>query len=316
VAVKIHDVSKSYGDHVAVDSLSLHVPRGCVYGFIGPNGSGKTTTLRMIMKIIHPDTGTIEVLGEDRTKAYTDRIGYLPEERGLYRKMKLRPMLRFFGEMKSGRDVRDEVDEWLERFEMTKWANQKVEALSKGMGQKIQFISAVVSKPELMILDEPFTGLDPVNADVIRDAVLDLQRNGSTVIFSTHDMAAAEQLCDFIFMIYKGKKVLDGTLESIQEQFGSDTVRLQLDGHDKSSDILDSLTGVDTRTVHGKFIELHLEAGSDHQQVLAELMNRGRVTHFELAKPSLHDIFVRIAGPDPEDLQPPGAVAGAMEVQS
>lgn len=297
MAVKINEVSKSFGEHIAVDSLSLHVPRGCIYGFIGPNGSGKTTTLRMIMKIIHPDSGTIEVLGEDRTKAYTDRIGYLPEERGLYRKMKLRPMLRFFGEMKCGRDVAAEVDEWLERFEMTKWANQKVEALSKGMGQKIQFISAVVSKPELMILDEPFTGLDPVNADVIRDAVLELQRAGSTVIFSTHDMSAAEQLCDFIFMIYKGKKVLDGTLESIQDQFGSDTVRIQLD--------------------RGQVTEHHLDQGDDHQQFLADAMQRGRVTHFELAKPSLHDIFVRIAGPDPADLAPPGMPTAAdMEVKA
>ncbi len=262
------------------------------------------------MKIIHPDSGTIEVLGEDRTKAYTDRIGYLPEERGLYRKMKLRPMLRFFGEMKSGRDVADEVDEWLERFEMTPWANQKVEALSKGMGQKIQFISAVISKPELMILDEPFTGLDPVNADVIRDAVLDLQRNGSTVIFSTHDMAAAEQLCDFIFMIYKGKKVLDGTLEAIQDQFGNDTVRL------KAEQTIGELPGVDSRTEHGKFLDLHLEPGVDHQQVLAAAMGQSRVTHFELAKPSLHDIFVRIAGPDPEDLAPPAAATSVTEVQS
>ena len=262
------------------------------------------------MKIIHPDSGTIEVLGEDRSKAYTDRIGYLPEERGLYRKMKLRPMLQFFGAMKSGRDVREEVDEWLERFEMTPWANQKVEALSKGMGQKILFISAVVSKPELMILDEPFTGLDPVNADVIRDAVLDLQRNGSTVIFSTHDMAAAEQLCDFIFMIYKGKKVLDGTLDSIQEQFGNDTIRLQ------SEQLVTDLPGVDSFTRQGKFVDLHLAPGTDHQHVLSAAMQKSRVTHFELAKPSLHDIFVRIAGPDPEDLAPPTPAASATEVQS
>ncbi|MBC8405098.1 MAG: ATP-binding cassette domain-containing protein [Planctomycetes bacterium] len=297
VAVQIQDVSKSFGSHIAVDSLSLQVPRGCIYGFIGPNGSGKTTTLRMIMKIIHPDTGSIQVLGEDRTKAYTDRIGYLPEERGLYRKMKLRPMLQFFGEMKCGRDVKAEVDEWLERFDMGKWADKKVEALSKGMGQKIQFISAVISKPELMILDEPFTGLDPVNADVIRDAVLDLQRNGSTVIFSTHDMSAAEELCDFIFMIYKGKKVLDGTLEEIQGQFGSDTIRLKLDG---DSTPLSNISGVADVGSHGKFHELHLQPNTDTQKVLADVMAQRKVTHFELAKPTLHDIFVRIAGADHE----------------
>jgi len=229
-AVELEAVTKSFGPHRAVDGLSLSVPRGCVYGFIGPNGSGKTTTLRMIMRILMPDAGTIRVLGEERSQAATERVGYLPEERGLYRKMKVRPLLRFFGEMKCGGDVRAEVDDWLERFGLAAWADKKVEALSKGMSQKVQFIAAVVSRPELLILDEPFTGLDPVNTDVLREAVIELQRGGATVIFSTHDMAAAERMCDSILMIYRGQKVLDGTLQEIQARYGSDTVRLKTDG--------------------------------------------------------------------------------------
>ena len=292
-AVELRNVSKTYAEQTAVDDLSLDVPQGCIYGFIGPNGSGKTTTLRMIMKIIHPDGGYIRVFGSNRKEAYTDRVGYLPEERGLYRKMKVRPLLRFFGEMKCGRDVKREVDHWLEAFGITDWADLKVDTLSKGMSQKIQFIAAVVTRPDLLILDEPFTGLDPVNTDVIRNAVLELQGHGSTVIFSTHDMAAAERMCDFIFMIHKGKKVLDGTLESIQGLHGVDTVRLRVDGE---ASALRELSGIDAIRDHGRFQELHLARGTDTQNLLSAIMARARVRHFELAKPSLHDIFVRIAG--------------------
>ena len=294
-AVELEAVTKSFGPHRAVDGLSLTVPRGCVHGFIGPNGSGKTTTLRMIMRILLPDAGRLRVLGEERHEAATERVGYLPEERGLYRKMKVRPLLRFFGEMKCGRDVRAEVDDWLERFGLAAWADKKVEALSKGMSQKVQFIAAVVSRPELLILDEPFTGLDPVNTDVLREAVLELQRGGATVIFSTHDMAAAERMCDSILMIYRGQKVLDGTLQEIQDRYGSDTVRLKTDG---SAAALAGLPGVAELRDHGRLQELQLEAGTDPRALLAAVLERTGVSHFELAQPSLHDIFVRIAGPE------------------
>jgi len=291
--VEIINVTKTFGKHKAVDDLSLRVPRGSVYGFIGPNGSGKTTTLRMIMNIIHPDRGTIRVFGSQRSGASTDQIGYLPEERGLYRKMKIRPLLRFYGDMKDGRGLREEVDRWLERFELTDWANKRVEALSKGMSQKVQFIAAVIARPELLILDEPFTGLDPVNVDAIRDAVLELRAAGSTVIFSTHDMATAEEMCDFIFMIFEGRKVLDGTLAEIQDRYGSDTVRLRLEG---ATDRLQEIPGIREIRDFGGLKELNLAQDSDPQEVLTALMARGRVRHFELARPSLHDIFVRIAG--------------------
>jgi ABC-2 type transport system ATP-binding protein len=304
--VEIENVTKTFGQHVAVNRLSLAVPRGSIYGFIGPNGSGKTTTLRMIMRLYHPDSGpgVIRVLGEANSAAANDRVGYLPEERGLYKRMTVREVLLFYAELKGRRDAVALVPPWLDKMGLADWADKKVEALSKGMAQKVQFISAVIARPELVILDEPFTGLDPVNADVLREAVLELRKTGTTVIFSTHDMSVAEKMCDFIFMIYRGNKVLDGTLESIQDRYGSDTIRLRVEGN-----------GFDPRTVHGvekvtdfgRLQELRMAAKTDPQAVLAELMKRGRVMHFEVTRPSLHDIFVRIASPDAADMMQPGA---------
>jgi ABC-2 type transport system ATP-binding protein len=295
-AIEIEGVTKRFGQHVAVLDLSLEVPQGTIYGFIGPNGSGKTTTLRMIMRILHPDSGKIRVLGEAATTtgAASDRVGYLPEERGLYKQMKVRECLRFFAGLKGVRRAGGAVDSWLKRMELDAWANQKVIALSKGMAQKVQFIAAVVARPELVLLDEPFSGLDPVNADALRDAVLDLRRDGATVVFSTHDMAMAERICDFVLMIHQGSKVLDGTLESIQDAYGRDTARvlLKADGA-----VYDDLPGVRSVNDLGRWKELRLDRGADPQRALAALMERGNVIHFELTRPSLHDIFVRIAGP-------------------
>jgi ABC-2 type transport system ATP-binding protein len=304
--IEIENVTKTFGRHVAVDDLSLNVPQGSIYGFIGPNGSGKTTTLRMIMRIYHPDPGTgrIRVLGEESFEAANNRIGYLPEERGLYKKMRVRDVLRFYAELKGRRDFRPAVDSWLERMDLTDWANQKVDTLSKGMAQKVQFISAVIAEPELVILDEPFTGLDPVNADVLREAVLDLRRGGATVVFSTHDMSVAEKMCDFVFMIFKGRKVLDGTLESIQDTYGQDTVRVKVEGN--GYDPYD-IPGVEKVTDFGRLQELRITPQTDTQELLQALMQRGRVSHFELTRPSLRDIFVRIAGP--EAAQTPGVAS-------
>lgn len=297
-AVELRNVTKTFGHHTAVDNLSLTVPRGCIYGFIGPNGSGKTTTLRMIMNIFYPDSGTIRVLGEDRPEAYIDRVGYLPEERGLYRKMRVRAMLRFYGRLKKGPHVNREVDHWLEKLDLADWADKKVEALSKGMRQKVQFIAAVIFQPELLILDEPFTGLDPVNMEAIKEAILELQANGTTIIFSTHDMNMAEKMCDFIFMIFKGQKVLDGTLSSIQDAYGQDTVRVRIDG---DPSVLHHIPGVERVNNHGQLQELRLTDGWDAQPVLGTILARTRVRFFELARPSLHDIFVRIAGPEAKE---------------
>ena len=297
--IEIENVTKTFGEVKAVDRVSLNVPQGSIYGFIGPNGSGKTTTLRMIMNIFYPDSGTIRVFGQALHGAASERIGYLPEERGLYKKMKVRDLLRFYGELKSGRKVNKEVDEWLERLDLSAWARKKIETLSKGMAQKVQFISAVVSGPELIILDEPFTGLDPVNLEAIRNAVLDLRRRGATVIFSTHDMSVAEKMCDLIFMIFKGRKVLDGTLISIQDEYGSDTLRLRAEGGISS---LKNLDGVEKITDFGGLQELRLRPEADHQEILALIMARTRVYSFDLAKPPLYDIFLRIAGPEAEEV--------------
>jgi ABC-2 type transport system ATP-binding protein len=307
--VEIHEVTKTFGVFTAVDNLSLEVPGGTVYGFIGPNGSGKTTTLRMIMRILHPDRGLIRVLGEQSTDAASNRVGYLPEERGLYRQMKVRDLLRFYAELKGCRHSKPFIDSWLERMGLTDWANKKVQALSKGMTQKVQFIATVVTKPELVLLDEPFSGLDPVNTDVFRQAILDLKGEGATVIFSTHDMSVAERMCDSIFMIYKGRKVLDGTLASIQETYGSDTVRVRMEGNGVS---WDGLPGVSKVVNFGRTQELRLERGADSQRVLTALMARGTVRHFEISHPSLHDIFVRIAAPSDGPL-PPGEGEGKGE---
>jgi ABC-2 type transport system ATP-binding protein len=294
-AIELEKVSKRFDNCLAVDNLDLAVPEGTIYGFIGPNGSGKTTTLRMILRILYPDSGQVTVLGRRHGGAADDRVGYLPEERGLYKKMRVREVLRFFARLKGIRGGNREIDDWLERFDLARWANEKVETLSKGMSQKVQFIAAVIARPQLLVLDEPFGGLDPVNMDLLRDAVRSLHQGGATVIFSTHDMDVAERLCDTIFMIYRGRKVLDGTLAAIQAQFGDDTIRVRTRDADRS---LADLPGVIHVNDYRHYKELRTGRDADPQAILQELLKRTAVEHFELARPSLHDIFVRIAGPE------------------
>ena len=296
-ALELTGVTKTFGAKVAVDDLSLSVPAGSVYGFIGPNGSGKTTALRLLMRILYPDRGAIRVLGCDVSEAALERIGYLPEERGLYRKMKLWDVLTFLGELRAGHGVDVQVQAWLERFGLAERAMARVEELSKGMSQKAQFIAAVVPRPELLVLDEPFSGLDPVNADVLREAVMELSAAGTTVVFSTHDMSAAEQLCDYVFMIQQGRKVLDGTLESIKSEYGADTIRVT--GRLEEA-ALAGLPGVAHVAGRGHLKELRLAAGAQPQDLLARVVALGPVERLEIARPSLHDIFVRLAQPTGE----------------
>jgi ABC-2 type transport system ATP-binding protein len=294
-AIHLADVCKRFGGVAAVDGLTLDVPPGSIFGFIGPNGSGKTTTLRMIMHILLPDAGRIEVLGSADTGAARDRVSYLPEERGLYKKMTVRRLLRYYGQLK-GRTVAEldpVIDDWMAHLGMQGWGDKKIETLSKGMSQKVQFVGAVISKPELLILDEPFSGLDPVNAESLKDAVLEIRRRGTTVVFSTHDMATAERMCDRICMIFRGRKVLDGTLEEIQAQYGFDTVRVRTAA---GAGALSGLSGVQTVNDYGQLQEVRL--AGDPQRFLADLASRTPVYHFEIARPSLHDIFVRIARPE------------------
>lgn len=303
-AVRLSHVSKSYGSHRAVEDLNLVVPEGAVYGFIGPNGSGKTTTIRTIMHIIQPDSGEVEVLGKTGVRAASDEIGYLPEERGLYKKMTVRRQLVFFASLKNmpERQARKAADAWLERLGLEKWAEKKIEALSKGMAQKVQFISAVITGPRLVILDEPFSGLDPVNMEVLRGAILEMHKAGTTFIFSTHDMHIAETMCDFVFMIYKGKKVLDGTLAAIKREYGTDTIRLRTDAGRAA---VEGIAGVESVLDHGACLDVRFRG--DRRQLLAQLVARGEVHHFEVAHPSLHDIFLRIAGPEAANPSTPAA---------
>jgi ABC-2 type transport system ATP-binding protein len=303
-AVDVRGVTKSFGGRAAVDDLSFTVPGGSIFGFIGPNGSGKTTTLRMIMNILVPDRGTIAVLGSSGTSAARDRVTYLPEERGLYKRMTVRRLLAYYAALKGAPAAQAgrAIEAWLERMGLSAYADQRVEALSKGMSQKVQFIAAVASDPELVILDEPFSGLDPVNADVLKEAVLELRARGKTVIFSTHDMTMAERLCDRICMVFKGKKVLDGTVDEIQRSHGEDASAGRHVVHVRSAaaaaDVLRALDGVREVLDRGAFQEIRYHG--DPQALLRELSARGAIDKFELARPTLHEIFVRIARPEDE----------------
>ena len=304
-AIELLDVTKRYRSKTAVDQLNLTVNAGSIHGFVGPNGSGKTTTLRMILRIIEPDSGTVRVLGKTTGKTADPRLGYLPEERGLYKRMKVREVLRYYARLKGNYNCDPEIDAWLERMGATKWAKQKVESLSKGMAQKIQFISSVVAKPELLILDEPFSGLDPVNLDVIKDAVLDLQQRGTTIVFSTHDMAMAERMCDSVFMIYQGKKVLDGTLSEIQSRFPCNEIRCRIEQFPANGSAnqfgetpIPPLPAVTAVRFDGHYHYLTINRNDNIQFLMQSLAAQRRVSHFEVVTPSLHDIFIRIASPE------------------
>ena len=297
-AIHLRGVTKRFGPTTAVDDLTLSVPDGSIYGFIGPNGSGKTTTLRMIMHILLPDEGEIEVLGSRDTAAARDRVAYLPEERGLYKKMTVRRLLRYYGRLKGQPlgAIDAAIDDWMRRVELPGVLDRRVETLSKGMSQKVQFVAAVVSKPSLLILDEPFSGLDPVNAQVLKDAVLEMRRRGTTVVFSTHDMGTAEKMCDRIFMIFRGRKVLDGTLDDIQREYGADTVRLRTGA---GAGVLTGMPEIESVNDFGQLQEVRLR--SDAQTFLGKVAARTSIYHFEVTRPSLHDIFVRIARPTAEE---------------
>jgi ABC-2 type transport system ATP-binding protein len=293
--IELSGVTKTFGSVVAVNDLSLSVPKGSIYGFIGPNGSGKTTTIRMIMKIMYPDKGSLKINSREHDSHRLRNVGYLPEERGLYKKMKLGELLQFHGELNDGKDLKRMIDFWLERLDLAEYKNKKVETLSKGMKIKLQFIATILHQPEIIILDEPFGGLDPVNAEILKDVILDLQKKGTTIIFSTHDMAMAEKMCDYIFMIHRGKKVLDGTLAHIQDQFGKDTIRIQ---SDMGVAALEGISGIEKVNDFGKLQEIRVASGIDPQEILRNLLSKARIFRFEITRPTLNDIFIRIAAPE------------------
>ena len=291
-AVRIEGVTKRFDSLVAVSSLDLRVGAGAMFGLLGPNGAGKTTTLRMVMRMLIPDTGSIRIFDQPLSDRTQDLIGYLPEERGLYTKMKVHQVLVFLGALKglSEAEAGRRAHEWLERLGLTKWADRKIHDLSKGMQQKIQFIAAVMHHPPLLILDEPFSGLDPLNAALIKDIMLDLRTRGTTIILSTHRMEQVEMMCDFICLIHKGRKVLDGELQSIKRSYGRNTLRLQ---HAGGNGFLDFPELVESANHHGAMVDLKLRAGADPQEILRAAVARGvAITRFELIEPPLNDIFI------------------------
>ena len=292
ITVRLDQVRKSFGEFTAVKDLSLAVRAGRIFGLLGPNGAGKTTTIRMIVNITAPDSGTIELFGRQITPTLQDRIGYLPEERGLYKKMKIGDQLRFFAELKniSGKEVDRRIDSWLARVKLSEWKNKRAMELSKGMQQKIQFIMAVLHEPDLVILDEPFSGLDPVNVELLKDVVLELKRTGKTVIFSTHQMELAEKICDDICLTNRSQKILDGSLRQIKKSFGRNAVALRMEG---SNGILNDASLVSSVQTHSDEVEVLLAPGATAQQFLRKLVDSGaNVSKFEMIEPSLHDIFI------------------------
>ncbi len=294
----LDSVTKRYDNFTAVDNLSLVVQSGRIYGIIGPNGAGKTTTIRMIVNITMPDSGRIELFGREMNASLQDRIGYLPEERGLYKKMRVGEQLRFFGRMKNmtARAADEAATRWLDRMKLSEWKGKKTDELSKGMQQKIQFIATVMHNPELVILDEPFSGLDPVNAELLKEVVLELKSANCAIIFSTHQMEQAEKMCDDICLINRSRKVLDGSLREVKAGFGRNAVALRLDD-ERGSDVL-----------HDSAIVAHLEHKNDSTEALLapeasaqELLRRllaadAQIARFERVEPSLHDIFITKVG--------------------
>ena len=290
-AIRLSGVTKSYSGHVAVQDLSLSVPRGGAFGLLGPNGAGKTTTLRMIMNVLGPDTGTIEILGQPASQHTRDRIGYMPEERGLYPRMVVEEQLLFFAELKGvpRKEASRRLMPWLERLGLLEWRQRKLNELSKGMQQKAQFIATVLHEPEILILDEPLSGLDPVAVNVMRDVFVDLRRQGKTVVLSSHQMETVERLCDGIALIHRGRKVLEGPVSEVKSRHGKNTIVLAYEG---DGAFLAGLPGVQKVSDFGRYVEIRMTDGADPQAILSEATTRVRVSRFEVVEPSLHDIFV------------------------
>ncbi|MGA8182620.1 MAG: ATP-binding cassette domain-containing protein [Terriglobia bacterium] len=292
-AVSLEKVTKRYDSFDAVSSLSMEIKEGAVFGLLGPNGAGKTTTLRMIVRILIPDEGSVRVLGQPLSERTQELIGYLPEERGLYRHMRLLEILRFLGALKGLPEAEAErrARLWLERLGLSDRMNDEVHNLSRGMQQKVQFIAAVIHRPPLVILDEPFTGLDPVNAAVIKDVMLELRKQGATIILSTHRMEQVEQMCDSICLMNKGQKLLAGDLKVIKRSYGNNTVRMEFAG----DPVFLQLPGIIERTTsYGEMVDITLRPGGDAQQILKSAVERGvQVRRFELIEPPLNDIFIQ-----------------------
>jgi ABC-2 type transport system ATP-binding protein len=290
-AISLENVTKAYDSVTAVNGVSLQVKQGAILGLLGPNGAGKTTTIRMVMNILVPDEGSIRVFGQPVSDKTRETIGYLPEERGLYPQMQIRAMIVFLAALRglSEAEADRRAGEWLDRFELGEWADKKLRDLSKGMQQKVQFITAVIHRPPLVILDEPFSGLDPVNAATVKDIMLEMRDQGSTIVLSTHRMEQVEKMCDSICLIDKGRNVLDGDLRTIKQSYGKNTVHIEFTGPDSFLD-QPSIAAVNR---FGAGVEAKLKPGADPQEILRGAVQAGaRITKFELLEPSLNEIFI------------------------
>ena len=294
-AVVLEDVDKTFDTVRAVTALNVQVPANCIYGFLGPNGAGKTTTIRMIMDILRPDRGRIEVLGGVLTGRAKDRVGYMPEERGLYPRMRLRPVLAYLAALKGvpRAEISGRVRAWLRTMDLADWEGREVRELSRGMQRRVEFIAAVINDPDLVIMDEPFAGIDPVNLDLVKDQILGLRAAGKTIILSTHLMEQAENLCDRILLINKGDKVFDGALDEIRARYETDAVVLELEG---DGAFVATLPMVRAVAQDGRRLTVELRAKGQDQELLQALVGRVRVRTFEVKVPSLHEIFVRAVG--------------------
>ena len=293
--LEVNEICKSFNDFKAVDNVSFQVEPGKIYGLLGPNGAGKTTTIRMIMNIIVPDSGKISLFDQIINNETKSKIGYLPEERGIFQKMKVNELLVFFGELHGLSVSRGKTlaAEWLDKMDLNEWANHKVEELSKGMQQKIQFSATLIHEPELIILDEPFSGLDPVNVNLIKDIMLDIKKTGKTIIFSTHMMDAAEKLCDDIIMINKGQKVLDGPIESIKQEYGTNSMRLDYTG---DTQFLQNSKSIKNLQEYSNYAEVELQDGLTANDLLKEILPHIKINGFTTRQSSLNEIFLQLAG--------------------
>lgn len=296
VTLRVENVTKRFGDFTAVEDLSFNVKAGRVFGFLGPNGAGKTTTIRMIVGITAPDEGRIELFGQKFSHDLQERIGYLPEERGLYKKTKVQEQLRYFAALKgvSQKEADRRIDFWLDRMKLSEWKMKKTTDLSKGMQQKIQFVSTVLHDPDLLILDEPFSGLDPVNVGFMMDVIAEFKSAEKTIIFSTHLMETAEKLCHDIILINKSHKVLSGSLREVKESFGKNVIAFRGTGGDE---VLEDKSLVTQIVEHADEKELFLVENADSQVLLKKLIAAGaQITKFEIIEPSLNDIFIEQVG--------------------
>jgi ABC-2 type transport system ATP-binding protein len=294
--LEAHNVSKNYAEHRALNDVSISIPKQSIFGLLGPNGAGKTTLIRIINQIIMCDEGNILINGEKLNPSHVKIIGYLPEERGLYKKMKVGEQLMYLAQLKglSSSEARGRIKHWLDKLALTEWAGKKVEDLSKGMAQKIQFIATVIHEPKLLILDEPFSGFDPVNANLIKDEILELREKGATIIFSTHRMESVEQLCENIAMIHKSEKILDGTKKEIKDSYRSDKYNVQYKG--EISVLSADFQVLETKKLEDDFSEATIQskAGLNPNDLLRELINKTEVHSFVELIPSINDIFISI----------------------